>query len=434
MDAKIIHVDMDAFYAAVEVRDNPELRGKPLIIGALPHERGVVSTCSYEARKFGVRSAMSIKDAYRLCPQGIFMHPNMHKYHEASDRIHEIWLTYTNLAEFISLDEGFLDVTGAQVQVCGDSGGDSGGGNANSNGNGSAIEPSGDHGAAAENDAFAVARQIGLEIKRRTIDETGLTCSVGIGYSMTAAKLASEEKKPNGFFEIPNAKALKELIIDRGVRIIYGVGPKTAEALQRAGINTVRDILENQQAVITLFGSNGRHIVNLAEGKDDRRVTPYYEGEAKSISRETTFQHDVMDFDYLKDALRLLAKELSLKIRLDGAFVRTVTLKVKYGNMKLITRSKSGNAICRAKDIYETAAALLDTVEKRPIRLIGIGLSNFEENNFRQMTLDDLDTRRNSPKKEALDRTLLELQRRYGGEVIKTGNEIIAEKRFKYED
>ena len=412
MSYKIIHVDMDAFYASVEVRDDPELRGKPLIIGALPHERGVVATCSYEARKFGVRSAMSIKDAYRLCPHGVYMHPNMHKYVEASNRIHEIWLTYTDLAEFISLDEGFLDVTGSEGMFGGDY-------------FGKADE--------AVSDSFGIARKIGHEIKRRTLEATGLTCSVGIGYSMTAAKLASEEKKPDGFFEIPDAEALKALIIDRGVRIIYGVGPKTAETLQRAGINTVRDILENKPAVAALFGSNGQHIIRLAEGVDDRRVTPYYEGEAKSISRETTFQHDISDFDYLKDALRLLAKELSLKIRFDGAYIRTVTLKVKYGNMKLITRSKSGNAICRASDIYETAAALLDTVEKRPIRLVGIGLSNFEDSDFRQMTLDDLDVRGNSPKKEVLDRTLLELQRRYGGEVIKTGNEIIAEKRFKYD-
>ena len=393
----IIHVDMDAFYAAVEVLDNPELGGKPLIIGALPHERGVVSTCSYEARKYGVRSAMSIKEAYRLCPDGIYMHPNMYKYKAASDRIHKIWLTYTDLAEFISLDEGFLDVTGSAVH-------------------------------------FGGARDIGLAIKARTKEETGLTCSVGIGYTMTSAKLASEEKKPDGFFEIPDAEALKTLIMDRGVRIIYGVGPKTAEALQRAGISTVRDILADKRAVIEVLGNHGLDIIDLAQGIDDRAVTPYYETEAKSISREQTFQHDVTDFDYLKDAIRLLARELSLKLRLDGIFARTVTVKVKYSNMKLITRSKSGDAINRAKDINEVATSLLDTVEKRPIRLVGVGLSGFEESNLHQMTLDDYSSRRDDLRKEALDRTLLELQRRYGGDAIKTGNDLIAEKRFETEE
>jgi len=397
MSKTIIHVDMDAFYAAVEVRDDPELRDKPLIIGALPHERGVVSTCSYEARMFGVRSAMSIKEAYRLCPHGIYMHPNMYKYKEASDRIHKIWLTYTDLADFISLDEGFLDVTGSAAH-------------------------------------FGGARKIGLTIKERTKEETGLTCSVGIGYSLTSAKLASEEKKPDGFFEIPDARAFKALIMDRGVRIIYGVGPKTAETLDRAGITTVRGILANKRAVIEILGNHGQDIIDLAEGIDERRVTPYYEAEAKSISREQTFQHDTTDIDYLKDALRLLARELSLKLRFDGIFARTVTLKVKYSNMKLITRSKSGDAVNHAKDIYGIAASMFDAVEKRPIRLIGIGLSGFAESDLRQMTIDDFNGQRDDSKKEALDRTVLELQRRFGSSVIKTGNDIIAEKRFEAEE
>jgi len=388
---------MDAFYAAVEVRDDPQLKGKPLIIGALPHERGVVATCSYEARKYGVRSAMSIKEAYRRCPHGVYMHPNGEKYAAASKIIREIWLTYTDLVEFISLDEGFLDVTGSAHH-------------------------------------FGGSKNIGLAIKERTKEETGLTCSVGIGYSMMSAKLASEEKKPDGLFEIPDAQALRNLIIDRNVRIIYGVGPKTAEALQSRGINTVRDLLDDRHTAVDVLGNHALHLINLAEGKDDRRITPYYEGEAKSVSRETTFQHDITDFDYLKDALRLLAKELSLNIRFDGTSARTVMLKVKYSNMKLITRSKSGSAVNRAKDIYNIAASMLDTVEKRPVRLVGIGLSGFDEPEFQQITLDDDGTVYDGVKDETLDRTLLELQRRYGGDIIKSGNEIIAEKRFKGEE
>jgi DNA polymerase-4/DNA polymerase IV (DinB-like DNA polymerase) len=354
----------------------------------------VVSTCSYEARKYGVRSAMSIKDAYRLCPHGIYMHPNSKKYVEASRRIHGIWGDYTDLVEYISLDEGFLDVTGSAA-------------------------------------LFGGPKQVAFAIKERTLAETGLTCSVGIGYSMMSAKLASEEKKPDGFYEIPSPGALKALILDRSVRIIYGVGPKTAEVLQREGIHTVRDILGNKHTVIRLLDNHGRQIIDLAEGIDDRKVTPYYEGEAKSLGREHTFQHDTDDFNFLKDVLRLIAKELSLKIRLDGAYVRTVTLKVKYANMKLITRSKSGDAICRARDIYQTAASLLDKVEKRPIRLVGISLSGFTESDYRQISMDDMGSLRDDKRKESLDKALLDLQRRYGGGVVKTGDEMIAEKRFE---
>ena len=394
MIKQIIHVDMDAFYAAVEARDNPDLRGKPLIVGALPHERGVVSTCSYEARVFGVRSAMSIKEAYRLCPDGIYMHPNPEKYKKASDIIHNIWSSYTDTVEYISLDEGFLDVTGSAG-------------------------------------LFGGAKSIAYEIKRHTNAETGLTCSVGIGYSKMSAKLASEEKKPDGLFEIPDVAALQTIIMDRNVRIIYGVGPKTAKALQTIGVNTVREVLENRDSVTRLLGNQGKQIILLAKGIDERDVTRHGETDAKSLGKEHTFQQDITDFGYLKDVLRLTAKELSLQIRLEGVFIRTVTLKVTYSDMKRITRSKSGEALNGAKEIYDIAASLLEKIAKRPIRLVGISLSGFSESDLRQLTFADI---KNDKKKEALDKATLALERRYGGGVIKTGGEIAAEKRFEQED
>lgn len=396
MITTLIHVDMDAFYAAVEVRDDPSLKGRPLIIGALPHERGVVSTCSYEARKFGVRSAMSIKEAYRLCPQGIYMHPNPRKYKEASDRVHQIWNDYTDIVEYISLDEGFLDVTGSAH-------------------------------------LFGSAKQIAFAIKERTKSETGLTCSVGIGYSMMSAKLASEEKKPDGFFEIPDASSLRTLIIDRDVRIIYGLGPKTAEKLHNAGIYKVRDILQNKDRVIRLI-DNGRQIIDLAEGRDDRQVVSSDESKERSVSRETTFQHDTTDVSYLKDVLLLIAKDLSLRLRMEGIYGRTITLKVKYGNMKLITRSKSGDATNNAHRIYETVASLLDTVDKRPIRLVGIGLSNLTDTDSRQLNLEDMANVETERRRADLGKALLDLQRRYGGDVIKTAHELEAEKRVGAEE
>ena len=378
---------MDMFFAAVEIRNNPELVGKPLIIGALPSERGAVSTCSYEARKFGVRSAMSIKEAFRLCPEGIYMRPNGHKYTEASKQIHKIWNDYTDLCETISLDEGFLDVSGSEH-------------------------------------LFGGAAAIGHEIRRRVKDETGLTCSVGIGYSMMSAKLASEEKKPDGFFEILTPEALRNLIIDRSVRTIYGVGAKTAAELQRIGITTVRGIYESRQAVIHLLGNHGRQIIDLADGIDTRRVTPY--AEPKSIGNEHTFQQDIKDFDYLRDVLLLVAQKLSFDIRLKGIYARTVTLKVTYSDMKQITRAKSGEPTDRASVIYETASALLDKIEKRLVRLVGISLSGFSDTPDQQMTLFDSG---DNGQHDKLSESMMKLQIKYGRDIVKTASELRAEKR-----
>jgi Nucleotidyltransferase/DNA polymerase involved in DNA repair len=392
MDKTIIHVDMDAFFAAVEVRDNPELAGKPLIIGALPHERGVVSTCSYEARKFGVRSAMSIKEAYRRCPDGIYMHPNMAKYKEASEHVHEIWSTYTDLVEYISLDEGFLDVTGTAAH-------------------------------------FGGAHRVGQEIKQLTVERVGLTCSVGVGYSMMSAKLASEEKKPDGYFEILTPDALKELITDRSVRIILGIGEKTAETLNKAGIVTVRDIYANRQTVLNLLGNHGGKILALADGIDNREVTPYTE--PKSIGKEHTFQQDITDFNYLEDSLLLTAKDLSYEIHQMGVYCCTVALKVTYSNMQQITRSKTGDAISRTDEIFSIAKSLLQTIEKRSIRLVGISLSGLTKAKVQQMSF--LDTA-GDEHREKLDAVAFKLRQRYGKNAIKTGNEMIAEKRVKGED
>ncbi|MCH5197152.1 MAG: DNA polymerase IV [Oscillospiraceae bacterium] len=217
---------MDDFYASVETRDNPALRGKPLIIGSLPGERVVVATCSYEARKFGVHSAMNIKEAYRLCPNGIYMHPNMEKYKIVSGQLHEIWNSYATALEAIAFDEAYLDVTES-----------------------------------AKN--FEVAGKFGHEIKRRVHEELGLSCSVGVAYSKTAAKTASEENKPGGYFEIPTAQDYVNLIIDRDVRELYTVGEMTAKKLYASGIHTVRDIQEKQETVIRLLGKQGQWITQL---------------------------------------------------------------------------------------------------------------------------------------------------------------------------
>ena len=376
VDQIILHVDMDAFYASVEIRDNPELAGKPLIIGSLPTERGVVATASYEARKYGVHSGMNIKEAYRLCPKGIYMHPNFDKYRAVSDQLHGIWNDYATAAESIALDEAYLDIT----------------------------ETAGD---------WDGARKIAETIKRRTREEVHLTCSVGIAYSKTAAKTASEEKKPDGYFEIRTPEEFVDLIIDRDVRALYTVGARTAEKLKRVGITTVRDVRDRQDEVVRLLGKHGAHITKMAYGIDDRKVVPYDPLDTKSISRELTFQEDVSDFGLLDDVLFLLAMSVERRAKRKGLHGRGVTLKVTYADMKNITRSRIVVSSDSAATIWQEARDLLGQIEKRPVRLIGAGVYNLTGDDGWQMSLEDYLEESIDEKQQIIDSKLAELGERY---------------------
>lgn len=380
MEQIIIHVDMDAFYASVEMRDNPSLVGKPLIIGCMPHERGVVCTCSYEARKYGVRSAMNIKEAYRLCPNGIFMHPNFQKYKAVSEQLHRIWDAYSTATEGIALDEAFLDVT----DIVG---------------------------------GFEDAGRIARTIKERVLNELGLSCSVGVAYSKTAAKAASEENKPDGYYEIPTAQDYVNLVIDRDVRAIYGVGAKTAEKLNSVGIRTVRDIRDRRSEVESMLGSHGRTIVELAYGIDESRVVPYCPEDAKSISREVTFQEDVFDSRLLEDVVTLLSVCVEYRARRYGLYGRGVSLKLTYSDMKGLTRSRNIASSVNAATIRREALAMLSDVPKRSVRLIGVGMFNISNSKVRQLTLDEV-LGVNGGCEQPLDRCLEDLQRRYGIELV----------------
>ena len=376
VDQIILHVDMDAFYASVEIRDNPELAGKPLIIGSLPTERGVVATASYEARKYGVHSGMNIKEAYRLCPKGIYMHPNFDKYRAVSDQLHGIWNDYATAAESIALDEAYLDIT----------------------------ETAGD---------WDGARKIAETIKRRTREEVHLTCSVGIAYSKTAAKTASEEKKPDGYFEIRTPEEFVDLIIDRDVRALYTVGARTAEKLKRVGITTVRDVRDRQDEVVRLLGKHGAHITKMAYGIDDRKVVPYDPMDTKSISRELTFQEDVSDFGLLDDVLFLLAMSVERRAKRKGLHGRGVTLKVTYADMKNITRSRIVVSSDSAATIWQEARDLLGQIENRPVRLIGAGVYNLTGDDGWQMSLEDYLEESIDEKQQIIDSKLAELGERY---------------------
>ncbi|WP_372521112.1 DNA polymerase IV [Candidatus Ruminimicrobiellum ovillum] len=372
----IIHVDMDAFYASVEIRDNPALKGKPLIIGSLPEERGVVATCSYEARKYGIYSAMNIKEAYRLCPNGIYMHPNFDKYKTVSAQLHKIWDSYASVAEAIALDEVYLDVT-------------------------------------QKAETFDGARKIAKLIKQRTKDELGLTCSVGVAYSKTAAKIASEEKKPDGYFEIPTAKDFVDLIIDRDVRVLYSVGKMTAQKLYSSGIHTVRDIQEKKETVTKLLGKQGKWLTELAFGTDNHKVVQYRPQDAKSISREVTFQKDVKNYNLLKDVLFLLALCVENRAKKYDLYGNGVTLKITYSNMKGITRSKITSHCNTAFEIYKEALYLMKKIEKSPIRLIGVGIYNLSNSKNHQLTLDDFMTENKDEQDKELKSMFNALQKKY---------------------
>lgn len=377
MNQIIIHVDMDAFYASVEMRDNPSLRGKPLIIGSMPRERGVVATCSYEARKYGIHSAMNIKEAYRRCPNGIYMHPNFDKYRAVSAQLHEVWNTYAEASEYVALDEAYLDVT-------------------------------------AKAETFDGARKIARIIKQRTFDELGLSCSVGVAYSKTAAKTASEERKPNGYFEIPDEKAFVDLMIDRDVRKLYTVGAKTAEKLHANNIHTVRDIRDNQDEVIRLLGKHGHWLAQLSQGIDNRKVEPYSPQNTKSISRELTFQEDVTNEVLLKDVLFLLSLCVENRANRYELYGKGVTLKLTFSDMKNITRSKIVPSCESAIEIYNEAVQLFDLVHKRPIRLIGVGIYNLSAEYEKQLSFDDYLTDTESVNRARLKEKFIELNKRYG--------------------
>ncbi len=392
MERTIIHLDMDAFFAAIEVRDNPELKGKPLIIGALPSERGVVSTCSYEARKFGVHSAMNIKEAYRRCPHGVFMHGDMKKYARVSEEVHKIMLKYTDCIEFVALDEGYMDVT-ASLRI------------------------------------FGSAEEIGRQLKRKVYEKIGVTCSVGVSYCMMGAKLASEEKKPDGFFIIPDKESLVKMIHKRPVGIISGIGLKTVEKLKTMGIITVDDLLNTPAELINTLGASGREMLKMASGNDDRQVVA--DSTVKSIGREHTFQTDITDVAVLEDTLLLLAGDVSFRAKRNNVWGKTVTLKVKFCNMKSITRSKTGDAVNSAKDIFKVARELLRHEKiSESVRLVGVTISHLQnspEEESVQLSLFDQLEPNNENKKiktRTLEDTIFDLHTKYGRKILKTGKEL----------
>jgi DNA polymerase-4 len=350
---KIIHIDMDAFYASVEQRDNPELKGKPVAVGG--GHRGVVAAASYEARKFGVRSAMPAVTAKRRCPELVFVKPRFDVYRVVSQQIRAIFADYTDLIEPLSLDEAYLDVT-------------------------------------EDRRGLGTARAIAEEIRARIRAETGLTASAGVSYCKFIAKLASDHNKPDGMCVIPPGKG-PAFVATMPVKRFHGVGPVTAAKMERLGIHTGADLaawpIEQLEAH---FGSSGRWYWRIARGIDEREVKsdrPY-----KSVSAERTFDIDYSDPDDLRRELSRVAGYAWQRIERAEVRGRTVTLKVKFADFSLITRSKSFGAPVPDFAAFEGAGrALLEALLPVPrgIRLLGLGLHSIigeDETAPRQLGLE----------------------------------------------
>ncbi len=338
---KIIHVDMDAFYASVEQRDNPELRGKPLAVGGAA-ARGVVAAASYEARKFGVHSAMPSVTAARKCPDLIFVTPRFEVYRAVSQQIREIFAEYTPLIEPLSLDEAYLDVTENLKDM-------------------------------------PIATEIALEIRARIKAVTGLNASAGISYNKFLAKMASDLNKPNGQAVITpkNGPAFVEGL---AVKKFHGVGPATAEKMHRLGIQTGADLkAQSLQFLTDHFGKAGPYFYGIARGIDERRVKP--DRIRKSVGAEDTFAQDIHSYDPALEGVRPLIAKVWRYCETNPIRAKTVTLKVKYADFTQITRSRTvARSFLSACEIDEVVASLLKSIFPLPqgIRLLGVTLSSLE--------------------------------------------------------
>jgi nucleotidyltransferase/DNA polymerase involved in DNA repair len=386
----ILHADMDAFYAAIEQRDHPEWRGRPVVVGAPPDRRGVVATASYEARRFGIRSAMPSRTAGRLCPQAIFVPPRMDHYVAVSREVMAILEAFTPLVEPLSLDEAFLDVRGA-LRLWGD--------------------------------AVTLAR----ELKRRIRDRLALTASIGVATNKFLAKVASDLNKPDGLTVVPaDPEAILAFLAPLPVTRIWGVGRVTEQRFGRAGLRTIGQIQRlGEPALAEWLGKTGAHHVwELAHGRDDRPVETG--GEEKSISNETTFETDVRDGDRLRQTLLELVEEVGGRLRKAAKKARSGRIKLRFGDFRTITRQESlAEAVDADRELIRLALRLFDrSWTGRPLRLVGFGVSGLVPRaaGGTQMTLALPGDRPHDRRRDAaLDRAVDRLRARFGIRAVRRG-------------
>jgi len=380
----IIHLDMDAFYPSVEVLDNPELRGKPVIVGG-SKERGVVSSASYEARKFGVHSAQPMATAMRLCPKGIVLPTRMARYQEVSEQVFEIFPLFTPLVEPLSIDEAFLDVTGSTR-------------------------------------LFGSAVEIAKKIKKMVVEKTGLTISAGLAPSKFVAKVASDMEKPDGL-TVVTADKVREFLDPLPIKKMWGAGKVTQKALARLSIHTFKDLRQTSLELLEKeFGKHGSHMHQLAWGIDQRDVVTLHD--VKSVGHELTYSADILDLEPARRELLSLANRVARRMRRKGLEGKTITLKVKYSDFKLITRSVTvHHSTNDSAAIYANVCRLLEKtgVGKRPVRLLGISLSNLADSDAgRQLSLFSQEEA--SEKRKELNKTADSIFEKFGNKGIRPGS------------
>ena len=390
---QIIHVDMDAFYASIEQLDNPEYKGQPVIVGGNPKGRGVVSAASYEARKFGIHSAMPMAQAVRLCPHAIVLPVRMERYVQVSQQIHTIFEKYTPLVESVSIDEAFLDVTGST-------------------------------------NLFGSGEQIALAIKTAIKDKLKLTASVGVAPNKFLAKLASDMKKPDGFVVITEQNK-QEIIDPLPVSKIWGVGKVTEQALQSYAIQTIAQLrqtpLEELRAIV---GNFAQTLLQLACGIDESEVQPTRQ--AKSLSSERTFATDVQDEEVLLGALLNQVEEVGQRLRAANLLAKTVTVKLRYADFRTITRSNTlGQATNTTRTLWQTAKAIFQIWQAEsaglpsrgfrrtgPLRLIGFATSGLvEEDTSQRLLFSDP----KEEKEKRLDDAVDEIKNKFGEDALHRG-------------
>ena len=385
----ILHVDMDAFYASIEQLDHPDYKGKPVIVGADPKGgsgRGVVAACSYEARKFGVRSALPISRAWKLCPEGVYVRPRMKRYVEMSHQIMDVFRRYTDLVEPLSIDEAFLDITGS-VALLG--------------------KPE------------TIARSIKTEIRQ----ETGLTASIGLAPNKFLAKVASDLKKPDAFVIVEETR-IEEFLRDLPISRLWGVGPKTELRLNEMGFRTIGQIsAAPRDSLIRSLGSLGEHLHQLSHGKDDRPVIPDWE--PKSVGTETTFDEDTDDVELLQRTILELSDHVAERLRKDEYRARKVTLKLRYSNFSTHTKQHSLERLIQTGE--EIAAVARQLFAQFPlnqkIRLIGVSAGDLHRDGGDPQQLSLFSS--SSEQKEKLSHTVDEIKQKFGADSLRRGSQLL---------
>ncbi len=380
----ILHIDMDAFYASIEIRDNPALAKLPVVVGGTPQGRGVVSTANYIARQYGIHSAMPASQAVRLCPQATFLRPRMDYYAAIAQQIRAIFHEYTDLVEPLSLDEAFIDVTGSQALF---------------------------------GDAVTIARKI----KQRIQNELGLTASAGVAPNKFLAKVASDLQKPDGLVVV-RPDAVAEFLDPLPVSRVWGVGAQTQKKLDRYNIRTIGDLRAlSMELLKSIVGVNCEHFYQLARGQDSRLVVP--DRDAKSISHETTFHQDIHDREAVLAWLLDLTDQVARRMRRYDMVGRTVQLKLRYSNFETLTRSATLDEPTHATDKLATAVASI--YEKshldvgRGIRLVGMGVSQLSVGRAVQLTLFDQPEREKSSR---MDQAADAIRDKFGKHAILRGS------------